>query len=97
MSAPRKVRGSGDRGIVLRVRVPSAGTLRARSAAGRRVLRTARTTATRGGVLTLTMRPARAGRAVLARHRRLRVRTVVSFTPIGGVTQTSKSLVTLHR
>ena len=97
MSAPRKVRGSRNRGIVLRVRVPSAGTLRARSAAGRRVLRTARTTATRGGVLTLTMRPARAGRAVLARHGRMRVRTVVSFTPIGGVTQTSSSLVTLHR
>ncbi len=54
-------------------------------------------TATKGGVVTLTIRPARAGRAVLARHGRLRVRTVVSFTPIGGVTQTSKSLVTLHR
>jgi hypothetical protein len=96
MSAPRNVRGRGTRGIVLRVRVPSAGTLRARSAAGR-VLRTARTTATKGGVLKLTIRPARAGRAVLARHRRLRVQTVVSFTPIGGVPQTSKSLVTLHR
>jgi hypothetical protein len=97
MSGPRNVRGSGARGIVLRVRVPSAGTLRARSVAGRRALRTARTTATKASVLTLTMLPSRAGRAVLARHGHLRVRAVISFTPIGGATQTSKVLVTLHR
>jgi hypothetical protein len=96
MAAPRSARGVA-RGLVLRVRVPAAGTLRARPAAGRRALRTTRAGASRAGVVALRIVPSRAGRALIARHGRLRVRMVLSFTPVGGATQTTKTLVTLAR
>jgi PKD domain len=96
MSSPRSARGDA-RGVVLRVRVPAAGTLRVRSAAGRRAMRTARTSTARGGLVALRVLPSRAGRALIARHGRLRLRLVLSFTPVTGVPQTSTTLVTLLR
>jgi len=97
MSAARRARGSAARGAVLRVRVPAAGTLRVRPAAGRRALRTTRRAVGSAGSLSLRVRPSRSGRAVIARRGRLRVRALLAFTPVGGRTQTSNVLVTLRR
>ena len=82
------VRGTA-RGAVLRVSVPAAGTLRLRPAAGRRAVRRIRTTTAKRGIVSVRVIPSRAGRACCA-HGRLRLRVVLSFTPVGGATQMFK-------
>jgi hypothetical protein len=79
---------------VLRVRVPAAGTVRVR-ARGARTIRAARGHASAAGVVNVTVRPSRAGKARLARQARLRVRVLLSFTPVGGATQTARRTLTL--
>jgi hypothetical protein len=79
---------------VLRVRVPAAGTVRVR-ARGSRTIRAARGHASAAGVVNVTVRPSRAGKAKLARQARLRVRALLSFTPVGGATQTARRTLTL--
>jgi hypothetical protein len=92
--APRTVRGT-RRGAALRVRVPAAGSLRLRSPAGRSALRVARASAVRPGAVTMRIVPSRSGRALLRRHGRLRLRAVLSYTPVGGARQMVKILVRL--
>jgi hypothetical protein len=94
LSASRSVRGTA-RGAILRVRVPAAGTLRLRPAAGRRAVRRMRTATAERGIVSVRVIPSRAGRALLARHGRLRLRVVLSFTPVGGATQKFKTMVAL--
>jgi PKD domain-containing protein len=67
------------RGAVVRVRVPSAGTLQIRAAGRPRALRPRRLTVSRQSVVAFRIRPARSGR--------LRVRVRFTFTPVGGATQ----------
>jgi PKD domain len=95
LSASRSVRGTA-RGAVVRVRVPAAGTLTLRPAAGRRAVRRTRTATTKRGFMSVRVIPSQAGRALLARHGRLRLRVVLSFTPFGGATQTAKVAVALR-
>jgi hypothetical protein len=97
LSAPRSVRGTADRGAALRVSVPAAGTLRLRAMAGRRAVRAVRTSTAKQGVVSVRVIPSRAGRALLARHGRLRRRVVLSFTPVAGEAQTFEVVVALQR
>ena len=96
MAAARRARGTSARGALVRVKVPSAGTLHVRPVARRRVLRQARRPVAAAGLVSLRVRPSRAGRRVIARRGRLRVRMLVAFTPVGGATQTAKVSVTLR-
>ena len=97
MSAARRARGSAAGGALLRVTVPSAGTLHVRPVAGRRALRRARRPAAAAGVVSFRLRPSRAGRRVISGRGRLRARVLVTFTPVAGATQTAKVAVTLWR
>jgi hypothetical protein len=84
----------GRRGVSTHVvELPGPGTLefvasaRVRSArvrGARRVVGRVRRAISTSGVVSVRMRPNRAGRALLKRHRRLPVRVMTRFTPTGG-------------
>ena len=98
LSAPRSVRGTAARGAALRVQ-GSRGRDPEAAPDGRPPRGAARcaTSTAKRGVVSVRVIPSRAGRALLARHGRLRLRVVLSFTPVGGATQTSKVAVALER
>jgi hypothetical protein len=97
----------GRRGVSTHVvELPGPGALelvattRIRSPRGpgaRRVVARARRTISTAGLTSIRLRPSRAGRALLKRHRRLRVRVVTRFTPNGGQARARSATLVLRR
>jgi hypothetical protein len=96
----------GRRGVSTHVvELPGPGTLefvasarvRSPGARARRVVARVRRAISAPGVVSVRLRPNRAGRALLKRHRRLRVRVVTRFTPTGGQTRARVATVVLRR
>jgi hypothetical protein len=83
--------------IALVVRVPAAGRLTVRDGGRRPAIRTARRNASGAGKLGLTVRPSRAGRALLRKKGRARVKLALVFRPVAGRSQRSTHSVTLRR
>ena len=97
----------GRRGVSTHVvELPGPGTLEFVASArirsprvrgARRVVGRLRRAISSAGVVSIRLRPNRAGRALLKRHRRLRVRVVTRFTPTGGQTRMRSATVVLRR
>ena len=97
----------GRRGVSTHVvELPGPGTLEFVASArirsprvrgARRVVGRVRRAISSAGVVSIRLRPNRAGRALLKRHRRLRVRVVTRFTPTGGQTRVRSATVVLRR
>jgi hypothetical protein len=97
----------GRRGVSTHVvELPGPGTLEfvasarirpPRAGGARRVIGRLRRAISKPGVVSIRLRPNRAGRALLKRHRRLRVRVVTRFTPTGGQTRVRSETVVLRR
>jgi hypothetical protein len=86
-----------DGSLVLRVYAPAAGLLTVRGLGARRAIRAARANTARAGTVTITVRPSRAGKALLRSKRRARVKAALVFTPVGGAPQKSARVLTLKR
>jgi hypothetical protein len=89
-----KVKANRENGTVsLKVRVPGPGRLKA---TGKKIKSdTAR--ATSAGTVTMHLKPTSAGRTVLKRKHRLRVRVTVRYTPAGGGHAETASMPVLIR
>jgi hypothetical protein len=82
---------------VLRVRAGAAGRLTVRAPGRRAAIRPARVRVPGPRTLSVTIRPSRAGARLLRRHRRVRVRAAVRFTPVAGAPQRFTRVLTLQR
>jgi len=79
-------------GSTARVRVPSAGRLRATVRSGRRTIASGRATAQRAGTMKVALRKTKAGRRLL-RKRAVNAKLTVSFSPAqAGAATTRKSV-----
>jgi hypothetical protein len=76
-------------GVRVTVRVPGAGQLTLRGSEAR--LATERRSVAKAGRYTVTLKPTASARRGLKRHRRLRVRIGVRFTPAGGNARTGRT------
>jgi hypothetical protein len=92
-----KPRARVDGSLALRVHAPAAGRFRLRAVGRRAAVRPASKQASKAGMLTVTIRLSRAGKALLRKKRRARVRTALMFTPVGGAPQRSTRVLTLRR
>ncbi|MDW5593349.1 hypothetical protein VSS74_03310 [Conexibacter stalactiti] len=86
-------------GLVVRVRVPGAGTLKAlaTTSAGRVTIASGGVRARRAGELPLTLRIGARGRAALRGRRTVRVTVRVTFTPRNGAARATTVATTLRR
>jgi hypothetical protein len=97
----------GRRGVSTHVvELPGPGSLEVIASArirsphprgARRVVARVRRAISAPGLVSVRLRPNRTGRALLKRHRRLRVRVVTRFTPTGGQTRARFKTVVLRR
>jgi hypothetical protein len=78
------------------VRVPGAGVLSFHSLESNPLIASNGVVLQRGGVATLTIKPTRAGRAALARHRALSVPLTFVYTPNRGEPASKTITVTLR-
>jgi len=85
-----------DGRVVLRVRVPAAGVLTVRGLGRRPAISRSRRSASRARTLTVRVRVSRAGRALLRKKRRAKVRMLLVFRPVGGPSQRAKRSLTLR-
>jgi hypothetical protein len=92
-----KPRMGRDGRIALSVRVPTAGRLTVRGGGRRPAVRTARRNASRARKLKVLVRPSRAGRALLRKRARARVKLALVFRPVAGRPQRSTVGLTLRR
>ena len=84
--------------------VPGPGTIAAQQAAGaasaaglRLLVKKSRKVATTAGRVSLAVRPTTAGKRVLRRKRKLRVRLRLTFTPTGGTPRSTFKKISLRR
>ena len=92
-----KPRARADGSLALRVHAPAAGRFTLRAVGRRAAVRPASKQASKAGTLTVTIRLSRAGKALLRKKPRARVRMALMFTPVGGAPQRSTSVLTLRR
>ena len=92
-----KPRARADGSLTLRVHAPAAGRFTLRAVGRRAAVRPATKQASTAGTLTITIRLSAAGKALLRKKRQARVRTTLTFTPVGGARQKSTSVLTLRR
>jgi hypothetical protein len=85
-----------DGTIAIRVKAPAAGRVRVRAAGRRAPIRAASAVAAKARVLVVRVKPSARGRALLARGARLRFKAVVTFSPVGGATQSETRTVALR-
>jgi hypothetical protein len=86
-----------DGSLVLRILVPSAGRLTVRGSLRPTAIRPARAGASKPGTLTIRVRPSSAGKALLRKKRRVKVKAALVFTPVAGKPQRSTSMLSLQR
>ncbi|MGH2980199.1 MAG: PKD domain-containing protein, partial [Solirubrobacterales bacterium] len=84
-----KPRSRRNGSLLLRVHVPAAGRLTVRGRGARKPIRRARRNAAKPGTLRITVRLSKAGKRLLRRKRRAKVRAVLVFRPVGGARQRS--------
>jgi hypothetical protein len=86
---------------ILRVRVPGPGVVSARQAGATRrqpaLIKAVRVRAAKTGIVKLTLKPTKAGLAVLARKRKFSVTSRVTYTPTGGAPKSVSKRVILKR
>jgi hypothetical protein len=92
-----KPRSRADGSLTLRVQAPAAGRFTLRAVARRAPVRPAIKQASKAGTLTVTIRLSAAGKALLRKKRQARVRTALTFTPVGGAPQRSTAVLVLRR
>jgi hypothetical protein len=83
--------------VVMRVFAPSAGELRVRARGRRAALRPVRAIATKRGTVKVTVRLSKAGKKLLRRRSRAKVKATLVFTPVGGAPQKATRVLTLKR
>jgi hypothetical protein len=86
-----------DGSLVLRIVVPSAGRLTVRAAGRPAAIRPGRADASKARTLTVRVRPSSAGRALLRKKRRVKVKAALVFTPVAGSPQRSTRVLSLRR
>jgi hypothetical protein len=91
-----KPRMRRDGSFTLRVQAPGAGRLLVRAAAARAAIRTARRFAAKPGILVVRVKPSARGRALVSERGKLRVRTAVTFTPVGGAPQSATRTIVMR-
>ena len=96
MSADAKLRTALAKGLVVRVRVPSAGRLTAKATRGGRKLASGAKTVGAGRA-AVKLRFTKAARRSLKRANRVTVRIKVALKPAGGAVQRTAVLLTLTR
>jgi hypothetical protein len=92
-----KPRRRSDGGLSVRVYAPAAGRFTARGLGPRAAVRPASGQAAKAGTLTVIVRLSKAGRALLRKKPRVRVKAALAFTPVGGKTQRATQTLTLQR
>ena len=92
-----KPRARADGSLTLRVHAPAAGRFTLRALGRRAAIRPAIKHAAKAGTLTVTIRLSATGKALLRKKRQARVRTALTFTPVGGAPQKSTRVLTLVR
>jgi hypothetical protein len=91
-----KPRMRRDGSFTLRVQAPAAGHLMVRALGARAAIRKARAFAAKPGTLVVRVKPSARGRALLKRRGKLRVRTAVTFTPVGGAPQSATRTIVMR-
>ena len=91
-----KPKARRDGAVVLRIQAPAAGSLTVRGVASK-AIRPARAKAAGAGLLSVTVRPSKAGLALLRKRGRLSVRALLQFTPVGGKPQSEKRTLKLAK
>jgi len=86
-----------DGGLVVRIYAPGAGALVVRGLGAKRPIRPARASTGKAGTLMITVRPSRAGKALLRSKGRVKAKAAFVFTPVGGAPQKSTRVLTLKR
>jgi hypothetical protein len=85
-----------DGSLVLRILAPSAGRLTVSGIGRPAAIRPGRAAASKPGPLTVRVRPSSAGRALLRKKGRLKVKAALVFTPVAGRPQRSTRVLSLR-